>query len=31
VSSVLEYQISLLRQELDNLFQVKGNFQDQEV
>jgi len=31
VSFVLEYRISVLRQELNNLYQVKGDFQDQEV
>ena len=31
MSSVLEYKITVLRQELNNLYQAKGNFQDQEV
>jgi len=31
VSFVLEYKISVLRQELNNLYQAKGDFQDQEV
>ncbi|MFZ5944897.1 MAG: aspartyl-phosphate phosphatase Spo0E family protein [Bacillota bacterium] len=31
MSSVLIYKINVLRQELDNLYQAKGNFQDQEV
>ncbi|KJS88763.1 MAG: hypothetical protein JM58_00350 [Peptococcaceae bacterium BICA1-8] len=31
MSFVLEYKISVLRQELNNLYQAKGDFQDQEV
>jgi len=31
VSSYLEYKIYVLRQELNNLYQAKGDFQDQEV
>jgi len=31
MSSVLEYKIYYLRQELNNLYETKGDFQDQEV